>query len=173
MVKKIQIWILAVALVLGNVANAWCMQVIDRNAHRKILDYLLIEDSDISLYKKIFREIAKANFEKADNLIEKLDNHILLGSVLAEKYLHPKYKSTLDELKIWLNKYAGHQQAIRIYKLAVRKNKGSEEGIQVPETIGSDFFEKRTFDNATKKYLQQQVTAFKKAIRKNSKKFIG
>lgn len=146
------------------VSSAFSQEILNRKDFDQIFEYLLIERKDVSSYKDIFKQLKKANFEEADEQVEELGNHVLLGVVLAEKYLHPKYKSTLDELKDWLDKYGDHPQATRIYRLAVRKNNGSEEGINTPEVSGSTFLHDTKFDNATKKYLQQQVSRFRRAI---------
>ena len=60
------------------------VMVITPQAYDKILKYLLVSPSDVTLYKKIFRAQAKGNFNDAAELTEDLENHILLGHVLAE-----------------------------------------------------------------------------------------
>ena len=164
MMKKLQIFIFVFILALFAEKSFANLTILDDSAHNQILNYLLIDKNDIKLYKNIFRHIDKGEFIEADNLIKELNNHILLGTVLAEKYLHLKYSSSLEELKIWLEKYADYPQAARIYRLAKRKNKGSEEGLKIPDTLGSTFLKERNFDNYTKKYLQKQISLFRRAL---------
>lgn len=95
--------------------------VINPQSYEKIIGYLLVSDNDVSLYKKMFRALERADFKEFGALQKKLENHILLGSVLAEKYLHPKYKSSAAELAAWLENYNSYPQAKRIYQLARRK----------------------------------------------------
>ncbi len=164
MIKKLQIFLLIFFLAVLAEKSFANHIILDDMAHKQILKYLLIDEDDIKLYKKIFRHIDKGEFAEADSLVAELENHILLGDVLAQKYLHSKYSSSLEELKEWLKKYADYPYASRIYRLAKRKNKGSEEGLQVPEVLGSTFLKERNFDNYTKKYLQKQISAFRKAL---------
>lgn len=170
MVKFIRFIGVVFLLLLATESKADNVQILDDTANDYILKYLLVDNDDIYLYKKIFHHIDNADFEKADELVVDLSNHILLGTVLAAKYLHSQYQSTLDELKQWLEKYSDHAQAERIFKLAVRKNKGNEDGLNSPEIYGGVFTKQRKFDVQTKKYLRNQVTAFKKAIRQGKTK---
>ena len=58
----------------------------------------------------------------ADKVIPSLDNPILMGHVLAQRYLHPtKYRSSYDELRAWMVSYADHPDARRLYKLALNR----------------------------------------------------
>ena len=164
MIKIFQFFLI-VFLFFPNWGRTAEVQILSETAHKQIMKYLLVDNNDVTLYKKIFREIKKAKFDCADELVSDLDNHILLGTVLAEKYLHPKYKSSLSELKEWLEQYGDHAQAERIFKLAVRKNEGKEDDLKRPDVIGATLVMHTNLNNQDKKYLQKQVMAFKKAIR--------
>jgi len=75
------------------------------------------------LYRDIFKLQREGNIKEADKRIKKLNSSLLMGHVLAERYLHPvAYSSSYGELKNWLAKYADHPQAETIYKLALLKN---------------------------------------------------
>ncbi len=77
---------------------------------------------DAALYIKIFDHQKNGHWKHADNLIKKLSDELLLGHVMAQRFLHPtKYRSRYKELKDWLNHYSDHPQATRIYKLALRR----------------------------------------------------
>lgn len=106
--------------------------VIDQACYRQILDNLYISKSDITKYKKVFRALKEENIKEAEDIAEDIDNDILMGHVLAEKYLSKTYKSDFAELKEWLEKYSDHPQASRIYNLAVRK--GGKE--KLPASLG-------------------------------------
>ncbi|MCK4940091.1 MAG: lytic transglycosylase domain-containing protein, partial [Rhodospirillaceae bacterium] len=57
-----------------------------------------------------------------DKLIKVLDDKLLMGHVLAQRYLHPtKYRSKYKELKAWMAEYSDHHYARQIYKLALRR----------------------------------------------------
>ncbi len=82
----------------------------------------VLQEDDIRLYQRIFELQADGNWTAADKLIKRLDNDILLGHVLYQRYMHPtKYRSKYKELKAWMAKYADHPNAGIIYKLAQRR----------------------------------------------------
>lgn len=81
-----------------------------------------LSDKDIDLYKRIFALQEKAQWVAADRLINKLDNSLLMGQVLFQRYMHPTgYRSKYTELAGWLKKYADEPGARRVYKLALRR----------------------------------------------------
>ena len=84
---------------------------------------------DITVYKQIF-EIQKKSIKskkskewiRVDSLIKKVNNKILLGNVYAERYLHPTgWRSSFNDLKIWLEKYNDHPDATRITRIALKR----------------------------------------------------
>ncbi|MEQ1790357.1 MAG: transglycosylase SLT domain-containing protein [Rickettsiales bacterium] len=80
-----------------------------------------LTDSDKITYKKIFNAQKTANWELADKSISTLSNDILLGNVLAERYLHRDYDTSSEEISNWLRLYPDHQQANDIIELASNK----------------------------------------------------
>ena len=82
----------------------------------------IVSETDGSRYRVIFDLQADGDWRAADKSIKTLDDKILMGHVLAQRYLHPtKYRSRYKELKAWLDKYADHPQARRLYKLAMKR----------------------------------------------------
>ena len=78
--------------------------------------------SDVEHYQRIFDLQADGNWQAAQREIDRLQNPVLLGHVLAQKYLHPtKYRSKFKELKDWMAAYAGHPQARRLHWLAKQR----------------------------------------------------
>ncbi|TCS63552.1 lytic transglycosylase domain-containing protein [Varunaivibrio sulfuroxidans] len=78
--------------------------------------------ADVGRYRRIFAVQEAGDWKTADRLIAKLDDRVLMGHVLAQRYLHPtKYRSHYKELKRWLARYADLPEADRIYKLALRR----------------------------------------------------
>jgi soluble lytic murein transglycosylase-like protein len=74
--------------------------------------------SDVGRYRRIFALQADGRWIEANRLIEELDNLLLLGHVLAQRYLHPTaYRSTSPELTAWLERYADLPQAARIRRM--------------------------------------------------------
>ncbi len=85
--------------------------------------------NDVKIYKKIF-EIQKLpiknkkskEWKKVDKLIKRVKNKILLGNVYADRYLHPTgWRSSYNDLKMWLDKYNDHPDATRIIRLALKR----------------------------------------------------
>ncbi len=81
-----------------------------------------LSDRDAAVYRDIFDAQERGNWKKADALIAHLSDPMLMGHVLAQRYLHPtKYRSKYKELKAWMALYADHPDAPRLYKLALRR----------------------------------------------------
>ena len=78
--------------------------------------------ADIARYQRIFVLQERGKWKAADRLIKTLDDDLLLGHVLFQRYMHPKkYRSRYSELKGWLAHYADHPGAARVHKLALRR----------------------------------------------------
>ena len=97
--------------------------VINKNISEKydeIFSKKILFFEDILNYQKIFSLQEICEWKKANKYILLIKNKILLGHVLAQRYLHPRcYKSQFIELTYWLKKYKDHPQAKRIYRLAI------------------------------------------------------
>ncbi len=96
-----------------------------------------ISDTELLKYRHIFALQKKAKWDEADFVIKALEDRRLMGYVLRERYLHPTgYTSSYQELKDWLNDYADHSGADRIYKLAVKKAREvGGAGLQMPKKV--------------------------------------
>ena len=82
----------------------------------------ILSADDIERYRKIFAAQEKGHWKTADKLIGGLTDRVLMGHVMAQRYLHPtKYRSKYKELKDWMAEYADHPDAQRIYKLALKR----------------------------------------------------
>ncbi|MDE2513321.1 MAG: hypothetical protein KGL22_04390, partial [Alphaproteobacteria bacterium] len=60
-------------------------------------------------------------WQAADREIGLLKDRLLLGHVLAQRYIHPRYRSSYAELATWLDTYGDEPEAGRIYGLAVKR----------------------------------------------------
>ncbi|MDH3228995.1 MAG: lytic transglycosylase domain-containing protein [Alphaproteobacteria bacterium] len=84
--------------------------------------FTILGDEDANLYRDIFRLQNDGQWKAADQRIAKLSDRILMGHVLYQRYMHPRaYRSTYVELKDWMQAYADHPDAQRIYRLAVKR----------------------------------------------------
>ena len=80
--------------------------------------FAVLLQPDVVRYRQIFELQRAGRFDQADKLVDALDDPVLLGHVLAERYLHRRYHSDFDELADWLNRYGDLPQAARLYRLA-------------------------------------------------------
>ncbi|MEQ8355084.1 MAG: lytic transglycosylase domain-containing protein [Kiloniellaceae bacterium] len=82
----------------------------------------VLSSRDSDLYRRIFAVQEQGRWREADGLIGALSDRRLMGHVLAQRYLHPTaYRSKYKELKEWMDHYADHPQAKRIYNLALKR----------------------------------------------------
>lgn len=142
------------------------INIITPEIYEKVMENIDVSDNDLKKYKSIFRALDNGDFETAGSLIEKTDNQCLMGYVLSEKYLHPYYKSTKEELENWLDEYRDYPQAPRIYNLA--KKKGAKE-IKLPVYFGDDVESKD--DKLSLKYLERLSADNRKFLVRNAKSF--
>ncbi len=98
----------------------------------------ILAPGDADRYRQIFALQEKGRWKQADRLIAGLSDRRLMGHVLAQRYLHPTaYRSKYKELKDWMDAYADHPQAGRIYKLALKRRPANYRRPQPPVKPGS------------------------------------
>lgn len=159
-------------VVLGKTLDARAeVNVLSAEVFDEITEKVDIKKDDIKQYKNIFRALDENDLAKADELVAGLENDILLGHVLAEKYLHPKYKSSCEELESWLERYYNLPQAERIYKLALKK--GCQGLAEVAESEEKNFELKKIplkyldrLGKADRNFLVRQAKSFRSYIAK-------
>jgi soluble lytic murein transglycosylase-like protein len=82
----------------------------------------VLSEADIERYAQIFEVQELGDWKAADRLIARLEDPLLMGHVLHQRYLHPaKYRSQYKELAAWMADYADHPGAARIHKLALAR----------------------------------------------------
>jgi len=132
--------------------------------------------ADVGRYQQIFELQEDGYWKKADKLIKQLVDPILVGHVLAQRYLHPtKYRSKYKELKEWMGAYADHPDAKRIYKLALHRKPANWRAPKapVPGYLGGVAGAVKSEVPAKKKLSRaqrQKVRAYKRQIRGNLRK---
>ncbi len=83
---------------------------------------LILDGEDARLYAEIFALQEDGHWKRADKLIARIDNPVLMGHVKFQRYMHPtKYRSSYKELKRWMDAYADHPGARRVYRLAKKR----------------------------------------------------
>ena len=81
-----------------------------------------LSESDADLYEQIFALQDDGEIKEAAKLIKQLDSQLLMGHILAQKYLHPTaWRSSYTELAQWLDKYNDLPTANRIKWLSDKR----------------------------------------------------
>lgn len=78
----------------------------------------ILSDSDLASYRQAFDHQRQGQWSAADRDISHLDNPLLVGHLLAERYLTPGYRASGEELAGWMARYADLPQAPQIFALA-------------------------------------------------------
>jgi soluble lytic murein transglycosylase-like protein len=99
----------------------------------------VLSAADIARYRRIFAAGGPGDWETADRLIARLDDDILVGHALAQRYLHPsEYWTPFKESRAWMARYADHPQAPKIHKLAVARRPAGGGPVQPPRYRHAD-----------------------------------
>ncbi|MGC6530028.1 MAG: lytic transglycosylase domain-containing protein [Candidatus Puniceispirillaceae bacterium] len=94
----------------------------------------LLSQKDADLYREIFRLQEDGQIKKAASLITQLDDTLLMGHVLSQKYLHPTaWRSSFKELSNWLSHYNDHPAASRINWLAKKRKPAGAKTPKAPK----------------------------------------
>ena len=118
--KFIVFFLLTLSIFISN--NVYSFEEEITNKHDNIFTSKILSEEDVKNYQKAYFFQEKCKWKSANKFILKIQNKLLLGHILAQKFLHPDcYKSQYLELYYWLKKYNDHPQAKRIYKLAIRR----------------------------------------------------
>ena len=91
-----------------------------------------LSETDANLYRRIFALQQDGDWRGADALIARLDDDVLLGTLLAQRYLHPHGRTGGADARQWLADYADHPDAATMHTLAKAKS-GRTEDIPSPE----------------------------------------
>ena len=139
----------------------------------------VLSAADVERYRQIFALQEDGDLHAAVHFIEALENTVLLGHVQAQKYLHPTaHRSTYMELKLWLDDYADHPQARRIYRLAMRRKPADYKAPRKPiraaraavtdddVIVSSDYVSPRQRTRAQRRDLINLLTHIRKHIRR-------
>jgi soluble lytic murein transglycosylase len=77
--------------------------------------------ADVAVMRRIFAFQSRGDIPAAIRATADLDNPLLLGSVLADRYLGRYYRSTADDLIGWLERYRDLPDATAIHALLLTK----------------------------------------------------
>lgn len=97
-------------------------------------EYAILGADDIDRYRAIFALQDEGRWKAANAEIDRVENPVLMGYVDFQRYMHPTdYRSKYGELARWMQRYADHPQARRIYALAKRRRPKSAAPPRAPE----------------------------------------
>jgi soluble lytic murein transglycosylase len=80
-----------------------------------------LKPGDVALMRQIFAFQAAGNIPEAVRSSSELENPLLLGTVLADRYLGRFHRSTADELSDWLARYSDLPDATSVHALLLAK----------------------------------------------------
>jgi soluble lytic murein transglycosylase-like protein len=80
----------------------------------------ILAHGDVALHHRILAAQSIGDWALADRLIGELHDQRLLGYILAERYLGPRFQASYGELTAWLRAYGDHIDAPRIHALALK-----------------------------------------------------
>ncbi len=131
----------------------------------------MLSAPDASRYRVIFRLQKEGDWKAARRIIAKLKNPILMGHILAQRYLHPtKYRSRYKELKGWMAKYADHPQARQIYKLALRRRPRNWRKPKPPEVDRRAAIERQARQAARQTNGVSKTNKFRKRLSRGQRR---
>ncbi|MGC6536654.1 MAG: lytic transglycosylase domain-containing protein [Candidatus Puniceispirillaceae bacterium] len=94
----------------------------------------ILSPADKDAYAKIFELQEAGLIKKAAGIIKTVDDPILMGHVLSQKYLHPTaWRSSFTELRDWLADYHDHPAASRISWLAKKRKPAKAANPKLPK----------------------------------------
>jgi soluble lytic murein transglycosylase len=108
----------------------------------------ILSDRDAALYRRVFAAQTQGDWRKARKAIKSISDDVLMGHVLYQRLMHPThYRAKYKELKSWMDLYADHPAAMRVFRLALRRQpKGwrAPKRPTAPRRIASSFQKTKT-----------------------------
>ena len=81
-----------------------------------------LSDFDVAQYQRLFHLQEVGRMKQATREMFRLENDILRGHLLSQRYLHPTaWRSPYKQLSSWLKVYNDHPDASRIFWLAKKR----------------------------------------------------
>ena len=91
-------------------------------------------DFDVAQYQRLFHLQEVGRMKQATREMGRLDNDILKGHLLSQRYLHPTaWRSSYRELSGWLKAYNDHPDASRIFWLAKKRRPKNAAAPKAPK----------------------------------------
>jgi len=103
---------------------------------------IILSEADIALYRLAFEHQRLGQWPAADHAISRIDDGLLIGHLLAARYLSGQYHASGEELAGWMARFADLPQANAVFALARQRLGSRAAGLKPPtrsasaETIG-------------------------------------
>ncbi|MEQ1929493.1 MAG: lytic transglycosylase domain-containing protein [Parvularculaceae bacterium] len=124
---------LAIALLaLGTATSLGAANAETPRAERETGAVSVLSPNDKETYRRILDLQENGRWSEADTMAKALDDDVLMGHVLLQRYLSEDYRAGFDELKTWMAYYADLPGADRVYSLANRKRPKGAAATQRP-----------------------------------------
>ncbi len=80
-----------------------------------------LSEQEADRYRRLFELQDATDWVAADKLIAQVTDMRLMGHVEYQRLMHPSHKATYNELCGWLERYADHAGADKVYQLALKR----------------------------------------------------
>jgi hypothetical protein len=80
-----------------------------------------LSPSDVVLVRRIFVAQSRGDLALASRATAELENPLLLGHILADRFLGPHHRSSVPELTDWLGRFGSQPDATAIYALLLQR----------------------------------------------------
>src|SRR5579862_553235 len=95
----------------------------------------VLSTAEAERYRLVILLQESGQWAAADREVSGIKNPVLMGHVLSQRYLHPKYRASYAELANWLNLYGDEPGAKAIYSLALQRQPAGAPPPKKPETV--------------------------------------
>ena len=92
-----------------------------------------LKKADVKRYQQIFKAQEQNDWDQADHLITTLEDRDLLGHVQFQRLMNPKSpRASFEQLRDWMQSYADHPEADRVYRLALSRRPANADTLPRP-----------------------------------------
>ena len=96
-----------------------------------------LNQQEADRYRRIFELQDATDWRAADKLIAEVTDMRLMGHVEYQRLMHPSHKATYSELRGWLERYADHAGADKVYQLALKRMARGDRKPPAPSRDGN------------------------------------
>lgn len=122
-----------------------------------------LSPSDVARVRRVFVAQSDGDLRVAVRETDALDNKLLLGSILADRYLGRFHVSTAAELTDWLQRFGSQPEASAIYTLLLRKLPRGVTAPPAPQIVAMS----STYSAATPQHVDDEDDTDKLPIARN------